>query len=343
MISIVVPIYNGENYIEDCLKSILVQTYEDWELILIDNASEDNSLRVCKEYAAKDDRIQVLRQHNNMGVSVARNLGIEKARGEFITFIDIDDWIEEDYLEKLYVIQCKNKADVVICGYQKAFDKDRQELQEGFKKKGVTQKENRESFQNATQGSYSVQVYQTEEYLEHYFLEGNTHCWGVLYERQLLDGVQFPKGITIGEDMLFLLEIAQKANTLAVTDYMGYHYYINEAGAMKKKFTISYMDQICCWEKALQRIEESYPKLVVKVNSIILVSILLVVGKISELSIEEQKEYEEAGKECYDAFIKYCKVNGVQRFLPKGYPIKAFVYKHFPKLYIKLYGMLRKA
>lgn len=343
MISIVVPIYNGENYIEDCLKSILVQTYEDWELILIDNASEDNSLRVCKEYAAKDDRIQVLRQHNNMGVSVARNLGIEKARGEFVTFIDIDDWVEEDYLEKLLAIQKQNKADMVICGYQKAFEKDRLAKQEYLKKKVAAQKVNRENFQNPTQGSNSEQVYQTEEYLEHYFLEGNTHCWGVLYERKLLEGVQFPKGITIGEDMLFLLEIAQKANTLVVTDYKGYYYYINETGAMKKRFTISYMDQIGCWEKALQTIEESYPKLTVKVNSIILVSILLVVGKISELSIEEQKEYEEAGKECYDAFVKYCKVNGVQHFLPKGYPIKVFVYKYFPKLYIKLYGRLRKA
>ena len=71
-------------------------------------------------------------------------------------------------------------------------------------------------------------------------------------------------------------------------------------------------------------------------------SVLYDVGQ-AYIRIEEQKEYEEASKECYDAFMKYCKVNGVQRFLPKGYPIKVFVYKHFPKLYIKLYGRLRKA
>ena len=113
MISIVVPIYNGENYIEDCVRSILSQIYQDWELILVDNASEDDSLLKCKEFARKDDRIQVLQQHRNMGVSAARNLGIEKARGEFITFIDIDDWVEQDYLERLVSIQNKKNFDMV--------------------------------------------------------------------------------------------------------------------------------------------------------------------------------------------------------------------------------------
>ena len=125
MISIVVPIFNGEKYIEDCVKSILYQTYQDWELILIDNASLDESLQVCKNFACKDDRIQVLQQHRNMGVSAARNLGIEKARGEYITFIDIDDWVEPDYLERLVALQQKKKADMVVCEYSKVFDCDR--------------------------------------------------------------------------------------------------------------------------------------------------------------------------------------------------------------------------
>ncbi|MBR5597746.1 MAG: glycosyltransferase [Lachnospiraceae bacterium] len=339
MISIVVPIFNGEKYIKDCITSILLQTYVDWELLLIDNASDDDSLRLCKEYAVKDDRIQVLHQHRNMGVSVARNLGMEKARGEFVTFVDIDDWIEDDYLERLFAFQNQNKADMVICGYQKAFDKDRQVLQDRLKK----QKENQACIENSIQKTEWFKAYNVEEYLEHYFLEGNTHCWGVLYQRQLLEGVQFPKGITIGEDMLFLLEIAQKTKNLVITDYKGYHYYINEAGAMKKKFTLSYMDQIVCWERALQKIEKNYPKLRVKVISIILVSILLVVGKISELTTDERKEYEMVEKKCYDTFLKYIKVKGVQKFLPKGYPIKVFIYQHFPLVYIKLYGSLRKA
>ena len=342
MISIVVPIFNGEKYIEDCLKSILMQTYIDWELLLIDNASEDGSLRICKEYASKDDRIQVFQQHRNMGVSAARNLGMEKARGEFVTFIDIDDWIEEDYLERLLAIQKQKNADMVICGYQKAYEKDREELQGLWKEKVSVRTGERAGIESVFKETGDSLVYGTEEYLEHYFLEGNTHCWGVLYERPLLEGVQFPKGLTIGEDMLFLLEIAQKAKTKVVTEYQGYHYYINENGAMKKKFTISYMDQIVCWEKALKNIESCYPKLTVKVTSIVIVSILLVVGKIAELNTEERKEFEEAQKTCYNSLLKYTKEKGVHSFLPRGYSLKVFVYQHFPSVYIKLYGSLRK-
>ena len=132
MISIIVPVYNGEKYIDDCVKSILVQTYQDWELILIDNASTDNSLQLCKKMASQDDRIEVLQQHRNMGVSVARNLGIEKARGDYVTFVDVDDWIEKEYLENLLDTLEKEKADVVIGDYAKVYDADRQTLEVSF-------------------------------------------------------------------------------------------------------------------------------------------------------------------------------------------------------------------
>lgn len=335
MISIVVPIFNGEKYIEDCLKSILMQTYVDWELIMVDNASTDDSLRICKEYAAKDDRIQVLQQHHNVGVSMARNLGIEKTRGEFITFIDIDDWVEKDYLEKLSSIQRKKNADMVICEYHKAFEEDRALLKEKAVNKKSAAGEKPES------RKCQLKVYETEEYLDKYFLEGNTHCWGVLFEKELLDRIYFPKRMTIGEDMLFLLEISEKAKKIVVTNYKGYHYYINEAGAMNKKFTLSYMDQITCWENALKKIKERYPKLAVKAESIVVVSVLLVVGKLSKLGNGERKEYAEAEKECYRIFLKYAQKKEIKKFLPSGYPLKCFVYRYFPKVYMGIYGKLR--
>ena len=323
MISIIVPIYNGEKYIEDCLKSIFVQTYEEWELILIDNASTDDSLELCKMYAAQDDRIQVLHQHHNKGVSVARNLGIEKARGEFITFIDVDDWVACDYLEKLVSVQKEKKAGMIICEYQKSYDKDR-----------IDKKSNKHEY-------HELREYNTREYLDRYFLEGNTHCWGVLYERNLLDGIRFKKGMSIGEDMLFLMEVAGQAEKIVVSNYKGYYYYINENGAMKKKFTPSYMDQIYCWEKALQKIQEKYPELVTKVESILVVSVLLVVGKLSELTKEERLQYQKEEVFCYETFKKYSKKKEIKKYLPAGYPIKVWIYRHFPQMYLSLYGRLR--
>ena len=323
MISIVVPIYNGENYIEDCLKSIVLQSYTEWELLLIDNASTDDSLNRCRDYAAKDDRIQVFQQHHNMGVSAARNLGIEKARGDFITFIDIDDWIARDYLEKLLSVWKQTKAEMVVCDYHKAYDKDR------------------ENKMNQKQEYLDLREFTTEEYLEKYFLKGNTHCWGVLFERRLLDGIYFPKGMSIGEDMLFLLEVAQGAKKIVVTGYKGYYYYINEKGAMNKKFTPSYMDQIFCWEKALEKMKERYPKLETKVESILVVSSLLVVGKISQLDEKERVSYQKEIEDCYVIFSKYAKNKELRKYLPKGYPVKVLLYKYLPKVYLWLYGRLR--
>ena len=322
MISIVVPIYNGEKYIEDCLKSIFNQTYEEWEMILIDNASTDDSLKICKSYAAKDDRIQLLHQHHNVGVSVARNLGMEKARGEFVTFIDVDDWVAPDYLETLLVVAKDEKADMVICSYQKVYDIDR-------------------SKKPKKQQCCKIKQYDTESYLEQYFLEGNTHCWGVLYERKLLESVSFQKGLSIGEDMLFLMGIIGRTDKIVVCDYAGYYYYINENGAMNKKFTASYMDQIYCWEKALKKVQEDYPKLETKVESILVVSILLVVGKLSGLSREERNQYPEEERFCYDSFLRYSKKKGIHKYLPKGYSMKVWMYRYFPKVYMTMYGKIR--
>lgn len=345
MISIVVPIYNGEKYVDDCVKSILFQTYAEWELIIIDNASTDNSLEICRKYAAKDDRVQILQQHHNMGVSAARNLGIEKARGEFITFIDIDDWVAEDYLEKLLAIQKKKNADMVICEYHKAYEKGRvlisslgQEKHVADNKKTVIVESNKKGSEKA---HYGLKTYQPKEYLEKYFLEGNTHCWGVLFERELLHGIYFPKGMTIGEDMLFLMDVAERAGNIVVTNYKGYYYYINESGAMNKKFTLSYMDQIFCWQKALQKLETLYPELAVKAESILVVSVLLVVGKLSELDKKERLQYQKEENDCYEIFMKYAKKKEIRKYLPSGYLLKVWMYRYLPKIYIILYGKLR--
>lgn len=345
MISIVVPIYNGEKYIKDCVKSILTQTYQDWELILVDNASEDSSLQKCRDFAGRDDRIQVLQQHRNMGVSAARNLGTEKARGEFVTFVDIDDWVEQDYLARLVSIQQKKNAEMVVCEYSRVYDSDRELLRNQRKENGKLTKQNSDS-EHATNletadTKMHLRIYDTKEYLEKYFLNGNTHCWGVLFDRNLLQGIYFPKGVSIGEDMLFLLDVAQNAKKVVVTDYKGYRYYINENGAMKKSFTTSYMDQITCWERALKMISEKFPQLIDKVESILTVSVLLVIGKLSELTVEERKQYIEEERRCRETFMKYGIKKEIGKYLPKGYPVKIFVYRYFPKMYVSIYGRLR--
>ena len=115
-ISIIVPVYKVEKYLERCLDSIIAQTFTDWECILIDDGSPDNSGKICDEYAKKDERFVVIHQEN-AGVSVARNAGLDIAKGEYITFVDSDDWVENSFLEEQYNDIISGDYDICICGF----------------------------------------------------------------------------------------------------------------------------------------------------------------------------------------------------------------------------------
>ncbi|GMO37902.1 MAG: hypothetical protein Ta2B_17610 [Termitinemataceae bacterium] len=118
VISVIIPVYNVEHYLRRCLDSVLAQTFTDFECILIDDGSPDKSPAICDEYAKKDSRFVVIHQAN-AGVSAARNAGLDIAQGEWITFVDSDDWIEPDMLRVLYQNAVKHQSDVSVCGVQR--------------------------------------------------------------------------------------------------------------------------------------------------------------------------------------------------------------------------------
>ena len=121
LVSIIIPVYNVELYLSKCIDSILAQSFTDWECILVDDGSKDNSGSICDNYALKDNRIKVIHQ-NNSGVSVARQVGIDNVCGEYCIHIDPDDWIESNMLEELYNKAKSDDADMVICDYFKNED-----------------------------------------------------------------------------------------------------------------------------------------------------------------------------------------------------------------------------
>ena len=121
-VSIIVPVYNNEEFLDKCLKSIINQTYKNLEIILINDGSKDNSLKIMKDYAIKDTRIIIIDKKNE-GVSKARNDGIKKATGQYITFVDSDDYIDLTQIEEMYNAIKKNKVDVVRSNYKVHYDK----------------------------------------------------------------------------------------------------------------------------------------------------------------------------------------------------------------------------
>ncbi len=121
-VSVIVPVYNAENYLEECLNSIVNQTYHNLEIILVDDGSTDRSSKICDDYALKDSRIKVIHKENG-GLSDARNVGIENSTADYITWVDHDDVITFDYVEVLYKVLVENDADISMCGHQRFIDK----------------------------------------------------------------------------------------------------------------------------------------------------------------------------------------------------------------------------
>ena len=182
LISLIVPIYNVENYLWSCLDSIAKQTYSNIEVLLVNDGSPDGSAAICQEFVARDSRFRYIEKENG-GLSDARNAGIAEAKGEFISFVDSDDWIELTYVEDLYRAALFNDAEVVVSNYQE-FHQERNVYLIHL-------------FEDYYETHYSgEEVIQQLPLLERKDLSFKT-SWGILFARRLFDTISFPKGKTI--------------------------------------------------------------------------------------------------------------------------------------------------
>ena len=182
LISLIVPIYNVENYLWSCLDSIAKQTYSNIEILLVNDGSPDGSAAICQEFVARDSRFRYIEKENG-GLSDARNAGIAEAKGEFISFVDSDDWIELTYVEDLYRAALFNDAEVVVSNYQE-FHQERNVYLIHI-------------FDDYYETHYSgEEVIQQLPLLERKDLSFKT-SWGILFARRLFDTISFPKGKTI--------------------------------------------------------------------------------------------------------------------------------------------------
>lgn len=209
-ISIIVPIYNIEKYLPRCLDSILAQTYKKLEVILVDDGSVDNSGMIADKYARKDQRIKVIHQVNQ-GVSVARNTGIDLATGDYIGFVDGDDYIEPDMYEILMRIIDEQQVDIAHCGYQMVYP------------------------------SKTVYYYNTKEKIKMNREEGvlellkgrkvEPGLWNKLYNAKLFEQVRLPAGIAETEDLLCNFELFSFAKNSYFYDIAKYHYMLRRGSA----------------------------------------------------------------------------------------------------------------
>ena len=228
-ISIIVPVYNVEKYIRKCLDSILNQTFKEFELILVNDGSIDNSGKICDEYALKDKRIKVIHKKNG-GLSSARNAGLDVVRGEYIGFVDSDDWIEPNMYELLYKVAKFKNADIVACNYSQFKEKNKLLKKDGIYLNKIEEIELEKLYEHILEKKYP-QIYWS--------------AWNKLWKRDLIGNLRFKEG-RIYEDKLFLYEIIYRNNEkkiYKINDEL-YHYRIDNISITRSIIGIKNLDYL---------------------------------------------------------------------------------------------------
>ncbi|MGF0018731.1 glycosyltransferase family 2 protein [Sporofaciens sp. SGI.106] len=207
-VSIIVPVYQVEQYIRQCVDSILAQTFTDFELILVDDGSKDQSGKICDEYARMDARVKVIHQ-NNSGVAVARNNGIAYSNGRYLCFVDADDWIEDTMIAKC-VSQIKEYgADVLRHGH----------IMELWKDGKCVNKE----IKNAPNFVKVLTHDQIAKKMEKFWPNCSNYVWNYFFKREAIGQIQFPE-IQISEDHVFVLEVLENCRRICFLSEDSYHY-----------------------------------------------------------------------------------------------------------------------
>jgi glycosyltransferase involved in cell wall biosynthesis len=242
LISVIVPVYNVENFLPRCVDSLLRQTYTNIEIILINDGSTDQSGVICDVYGKKDARVKVFHQENK-GLSGARNAGVFFAKGDYVAFVDSDDFIADTMLERLYNLLVQNNCDIAQCRYLK-FDDD--------KKIKLAQNTN-----------YKTEISDSCGFLKEFFLSSdinNTVVWNKLYKSELVFNLPFIEGKT-NEDEFWTYKVFAAAKNIVVTNEELYYYYQRPDSIMGSKFSIARLDIVEAKLQQQEFVEKNLPQL----------------------------------------------------------------------------------
>ncbi|GAA0796577.1 hypothetical protein GCM10008910_17620 [Faecalicatena orotica] len=242
LISVIIPVYNVDTYLETCVDSVLGQSYKNLDVILVDDGSTDLSSSICDEYKKNDKRVQVIHKTNG-GLSDARNYGIDIAKGIYITFVDSDDFVSVDYIDTLFKLISENNADISICKNIK-FSEDEENIQ-------LKAKNNKEiiCFNN-------LMAMQDLFYQKH--IENS--AWGKLYKSELFTNVRYPIG-KLYEDMGTTYKLLYKARKVIWSSAEKYYYLQRENSIMNRKFSIRNMDRVIISEEILEFVKHNVPSI----------------------------------------------------------------------------------
>ena len=234
-ISIIVPVYNTENYLDKCIESILTQSFKNIELILVDDGSTDSSGDICDKYRLLDDRVVVIHQENQ-GQGGARNRGIELSRGKYIGFVDSDDFIEKDMYRTMHEVLTTSHADIVAC---QVYSVD----------------ENNNTSKTNYNGDINKKIESGKEALKRYLKQGRWGPCDKLYNKELLLNAPFLIKRSCGEDHAVMIPILYNTKRMVTIDNYFYNYRVREGSTTNSSFNIKSFDIIYVWEYVLKQSE----------------------------------------------------------------------------------------
>lgn len=304
-ISIVVPIYNVEDYIKKCINSIMSQSYENLEIILVDDGSKDGSGKICDEYAEKDERIVVIHKKNG-GLSEARNVGIKKATGSLIGFVDGDDYIKKDMYEYLYSLLNTYNADISVCGYAEVINN-----------KIIPNKKKKQDI-----------VYNKEETLRE-LLKGKIiqdYAWNKLYKKSLFDEVEYPVGKKM-EDLGTTYKIIDKSNQIVIGCEEKYFYVQREGSILNSSNSELHIDKYQLGIERYYYIKNKYQNMLE--NEIDMIERILDLYRIKDNKVENFMEKDEV-KLFYKSLLEK---NEIISQMPKKMKFKIIILGLSKKIY----------
>lgn len=278
VISVIVPVYNVEKYIKKCVKSIIDQTYKNLEILLVDDGSMDHSGLICDEFAEIDERIRVIHKKNG-GLADARNAALDVFTGEYVTCIDSDDYVSNDYIEYLYSLMISNDADVSMCQLKKIF----------------TEADRLDMVDEKTQKMDSATA--IENYLYQRCFTASAHC--KLYKRAIFDHLRYPVGYYY-EDMAIICMILDRSSKIVVSNQQKYYYIQRNDSIMGESFNPKKMHRIEIAEDIHGFITSKYPQLTRAAEAR---CFLAAVQTLREVPFKDQ--YESYVNRIWDVIIRY--------------------------------------
>lgn len=235
LISVIIPIYNVENYLVRCLESVIFQTYTNLEIILVNDGTPDGSVAIAEAYQEKDKRIKLIHQEN-AGLSEARNTGIAAATGDYIAFLDSDDWLELDAYEYLLKLLVAHDADISIGGIRRT-------------ERVVSEMSSENQVELLTQKEYAKRYFKIGSQEIHYYV------WNKLYRRDVVIEVKQPKGL-YAEDVSSTFMYILNASKVVISDKVIYNYFVNLDG-LSAKFSTRHFDVLKGWDMVVAKANKS--------------------------------------------------------------------------------------